>query len=215
MYKVAGIRLRLAFYLLLTNCLLLTAKSYAQQTLTDFLTELKKENELINASISLSAIDVLTGTVVCEYNPKLSLTPASTMKVITTASALQLLGKDFRYETLLQYSGTFDKTTGVIDGDLYIKGSGDPSLNSEYFRKEEDTLAVPNKWATVLKEKGVKKITGQLVVDISCFEEDIPANWVWGDMGNYFGAALWVYLTRIINIMWCINPLLKQGIACQ
>lgn len=164
-------------------------EAFSQQTTADFINDLKRENELINASISLCAVDALTGTVVCEYNPRLSLSPASTMKIITTASALQLLGKDFKYETLLQYSGTFDKESGVINGDLYIKGSGDPSLNSEYFRKEEDTFYVANKWATVLKDKGVKKITGQLVVDVSCFEEDIPANWIWGDMGNYFGAA--------------------------
>jgi D-alanyl-D-alanine carboxypeptidase/D-alanyl-D-alanine-endopeptidase (penicillin-binding protein 4) len=164
-------------------------EAFSQQTTADFINDLKRENELINASISLCAVDALTGTVVCEYNPRLSLSPASTMKIITTASALQLLGKDFKYETLLQYSGTFDKESGVINGDLYIKGSGDPSLNSEYFRKEEDTFYVANKWAGVLKDKGVKKITGQIVVDISCFEEDIPANWIWGDMGNYFGAA--------------------------
>lgn len=169
--------------------LFFASEAFSQQIISDFVNEFKKENELLNASVSLCAMDVQTGTIVCEYNSKLSLTPASTMKVITTASALQLLGKDFRYETLLQYSGTFDKTTGIIDGDLYIKGSGDPSLNSEYFRKPEDTFYVANKWATVLKDKGVKKITGQLVLDISCFEEDIPANWVWGDMGNYFGAA--------------------------
>lgn len=162
---------------------------FAQQTINDFISELKKENELQNASIGLCALDAQTGTVVCEYDSKRSLSPASTMKIVTTACALQLLGKDFKYETLLQYSGTFDKATGILDGDLYIKGSGDPSLNSEYFRKPEDTMYVANKWAGVLKEKGVKKITGQLVVDISCFEEDIPANWVWGDMGNYFGAA--------------------------
>jgi D-alanyl-D-alanine carboxypeptidase/D-alanyl-D-alanine-endopeptidase (penicillin-binding protein 4) len=111
------------------------------------------------------------------------------MKIITTACALQLLGKDYRYETLLQHSGTFDKATGVIDGDLIIRGSGDPSLNSEYFRKPEDTFFVANKWAGVLKEKGVKKITGKMVLDVSCFEEDVPGTWVWGDLGNYFGAA--------------------------
>src|ERR1700757_607762 len=162
---------------------------FSQQTVNEFINDLKKENELQNASVSLYVVDAQTGVQVCEYNSKLSLTPASTMKIITTASALQLLGKDFKYETTLQYSGTFDKATGIINGDLYIKGSGDPSLNSEYFRKPEDTFYVANKWAAVLKEKGVKKITGQLVVDVSCFEEDIPANWVWGDMGNYFGAG--------------------------
>jgi D-alanyl-D-alanine carboxypeptidase/D-alanyl-D-alanine-endopeptidase (penicillin-binding protein 4) len=162
---------------------------FSQQTVNEFINDLKKENELQNASVSLCVVDAQTGLPVCEYNSKFSLTPASTMKIITTGSALQLLGKDFRYETLLQYSGTFDKASGVINGDLYIKGSGDPSLNSEYFRKPEDTFYVANKWAAILKEKGVKKITGQLVMDVSCFEDDIPTNWVWGDMGNYFGAG--------------------------
>jgi D-alanyl-D-alanine carboxypeptidase/D-alanyl-D-alanine-endopeptidase (penicillin-binding protein 4) len=163
--------------------------AFSQQTVNELISELKKDNELQNASISLCVVDAQTGLQVCEYNSKLSLTPASTMKIITTSAALQLLGKDFKYETLLQYSGTFDKASGIINGDLYIKGSGDPSLNSEYFRKPEDTFYVANKWAAVLKEKGVKKITGQLVMDVSCFEEDIPTNWVWGDMGNYFGAG--------------------------
>jgi D-alanyl-D-alanine carboxypeptidase/D-alanyl-D-alanine-endopeptidase (penicillin-binding protein 4) len=164
-------------------------KVFSQQTISDFINELKKDNELQNASLSLCAIDAKTGVQICEYNSKLSLIPASTLKIVTTASALQLLGKDFKYETLLQYSGTFDKESGIINGDLYIKGGGDPSLNSEYFRKPEDTFYVAHKWADVLKDKGVKKIMGQIVVDVSCFEEDIPSNWVWGDMGNYFGAG--------------------------
>jgi len=159
------------------------------QPINDFVNELKKEVVLQNASVGLCVLDSKTGTVLCEYNGKTSLTPASTMKIITTASALQLLGKDYRYETVLQHSGTFDKTTGTINGDLIIRGSGDPSLNSEYFRKPEDSLFIANKWAAVLKEKGVKKITGQIVLDVSCFEEDVPGTWVWGDLGNYFGAT--------------------------
>ena len=170
-------------------CLFLASRLFSQQSINDFIDQLKKEPGLLNASIGLYAVDAQTGSQVCEYDSKRSLTPASTMKIITTASALQILGKDFKYETLLQYSGTLDKASGLLNGDLYIKGSGDPSLNSEYFRKPEDSLYLVTKWAAILKEKGIKKITGQVVVDISCFEEDIPANWVWGDMGNYFGAA--------------------------
>jgi D-alanyl-D-alanine carboxypeptidase/D-alanyl-D-alanine-endopeptidase (penicillin-binding protein 4) len=162
---------------------------FPQETITDFISGLKKETELQNASVSLCVLDAKTGSALCDYNGKTSLTPASTLKIVTTASALQLLGKDFKYETALQYSGTFDKATGVIDGDLVIKGSGDPSLNSEYFRKPEDTFFVANKWTAALIEKGVKKITGKIVLDVSCFEEDVPGTWVWGDLGNYFGAA--------------------------
>jgi D-alanyl-D-alanine carboxypeptidase/D-alanyl-D-alanine-endopeptidase (penicillin-binding protein 4) len=169
--------------------LLFTSHNAFSQKIGDFIEDLKHETELQNASVGLCILDAQTGSVIGEYNSKLSLTPASTMKIITTASALQLLGKDFRYETAIQYTGTFDKASGTISGDLIIKGSGDPSLNSEYFRKPEDSLFIAAKWAAALKEKGVKKITGQLVLDVSCFEEDIPGTWVWGDLGNYFGAA--------------------------
>ncbi|MBS1645989.1 MAG: D-alanyl-D-alanine carboxypeptidase/D-alanyl-D-alanine-endopeptidase [Bacteroidetes bacterium] len=154
-----------------------------------YIDELKKEKTWNSASVGFCVLDAASGSLIEEYNKNISLTPASTLKIITTACALQILGKNFRYETLLQYSGNFDKASGTINGDLYIKGSGDPSLNSEYFRKAEDTFFVANRWAAVLKEKGIKKITGQIVIDVSCFEEDIPANWVWGDMGNYFGAG--------------------------
>src|SRR5579872_7453167 len=75
--------------------------AFAQQNIGVFIDDLKKETELQNASVSLSVLDAQTGTVVCEYNSKLSLSPASTMKVLTTASALQLLGKDFHYETAI------------------------------------------------------------------------------------------------------------------
>lgn len=159
------------------------------QNINDYLSGLKKEGELQNASIGLCVLDAMNGNIICEHNSKTSLTPASTMKIVTTASALQVLGKDFRFETQLQYTGAWDKANGIIDGDLIIKGSGDPSLNSEYFRKPEDTFFVANKWAAILKEKGIKKITGQIVLDVSCFEEEIPGTWVWGDLGNYFGAA--------------------------
>jgi len=187
--SLEGMFSRMGEKIILPFLFILFSTSLFSQNINDFVTELKKETELQNASVGLCVMDAQTGLTICEHNGKLSLTPASTMKIITTSTALQLLGKDFRYETLLQYTGTLDKTSGVLTGDLVIKGSGDPSLNSEYFRKPEDTFFVANKWTSILKEKGIKKITGQIVLDVSCFEEDVPGTWVWGDLGNYFGAA--------------------------
>ena len=202
-------------FFLFLHFLLVSTKLLSQQNIHDFINELKKEHELQNASISLCAMDAKNGTMLCSYDAGISLTPASTQKVLTTATALQILGKDFKYETLLQYSGTFDKTTGILNGDLYIKGSGDPSLNSEYFRKPEDTFFVANLWAGILKEKGIKKISGQFVVDMSCFEEDIPANWIWGDMGNYFGAAPSGLSYNDNKFYLVYKPALKSGDSMQ
>lgn len=196
---------------LLLLLLLLPGMHLFSQNVATFIDELKRDKELQNASVGLSVLDSKSGETLTEYNGKLSLTPASTLKIITTAAALQLLGKDFKYETFIQYSGSFDKASGIIDGDLIIKGNGDPSLNSEYFRKADDTFFVANKWATTLKEKGVKKITGRIVLDVSCFEEDIPSTWVWGDIGNYFGAAPYGISYNDNKFFIVFKPAAKNG----
>lgn len=148
--------------------------------------EWKTDKSLKNASIGFCILNAKTSAVISEYNSTQALIPASTLKLVTTSAALGLLGSNYRYETKLAYTGTFDKKTGVIHGDLVITGSGDPTLQSENFYKDE---TVTDKWAKALKEKGVTKITGRLIADASCFERAVPPNWIWGDIGNYFGAT--------------------------
>ncbi len=67
-------------------------------------------------------------------NSHLSLVPASTLKIVTTAAALSILGSDFTFETMIQHDGIFDSISGVLKGNLYIKGGGDPSLGSEFLK---------------------------------------------------------------------------------
>ena len=63
-----------------------------------------------------------TGSILFEHNKDVGLAPASSMKTITAAAALHYLGPDFIYETLLEYSGQIDSTTGYLDGYIYIVG---------------------------------------------------------------------------------------------
>ena len=142
-----------------------------------------------HGSFGYCILNAKTGKIIAEYNSQTSLVPASTLKTLTTAAALALLGKDFRYETLIQYTGKFDSISGIINGNIVIKGSGDPTLNSQYFKKKNDTLELTQIWAKILKGKGIKKITGKIIADNSCFENEIPSTWIWGDIGNYYGAA--------------------------
>ncbi|HRD38508.1 MAG TPA: D-alanyl-D-alanine carboxypeptidase, partial [Bacteroidia bacterium] len=109
-------------------------------------------------------------------------------KVITTSAALGILGKYYRYETKIYFTGSFDKNTGILNGDIIIKGSGDPTLNSEHFKSKSDTNEITDKWVEVLIKKGLKELNGKIIADASCFEQHIPANWIWGDITNYFGA---------------------------
>lgn len=155
--------------------------------LSSFAEAWKNDKDLKNASIGFCVLDARTSSLVSEYNAQLGLIPASTLKIVTTAAAMGLLGNGFRYETRLYYTGTLNKATGVLNGNLVISGSGDPSLQSENFNKDSSQLT--DKWAAILKEKGIKEITGAIIGDAACFERAVPDNWVWSDIGNYFGTV--------------------------
>ena len=87
---------------------------------------------LENAGISIYVYDLNANKVMAKRNPTMSLVPASTMKVVTTASALEILGQSYRFKTRIQYTGEID-SAGVLHGDLIIKGGADPSLGSGYY----------------------------------------------------------------------------------
>ncbi|MEI8137651.1 MAG: D-alanyl-D-alanine carboxypeptidase/D-alanyl-D-alanine-endopeptidase, partial [Bacteroidota bacterium] len=145
------------------------------------------DKDLKSATLSFCVLDAKSGEVVSELNSHQYVIPASTLKVITTGAALGTLGPTFRYSTKIFYTGSFNKETGVINGDLIIYGNGDPTLQSENFSK--DTNQVTDKWAQALKEKGIKEIKGKIIGDASYFDRTIPGNWIWADISNYFGVA--------------------------
>ena len=89
---------------------------------------LQKDSLFQNAIVGIYAEDA-KGKCVAQWNPDLPMLTASTMKTITTGSALQLLGKDFRFETKIGYSGEIVDT--VLNGNIHIIGGGDPTLGSD------------------------------------------------------------------------------------
>ncbi len=163
------------------------------QTNTKLLSEienLKADDAMKHAVWSICVIPVNKDTVLYQYNSKISLIPASTMKIATTGAALSILGKDFTFETKIEYDGKYDSVSGTINGNLYITGGGDPTLESEYFKRKGDSSSVVIRWAKILRSKGIKKITGAVIADASIFDENMtPDEWIWADMGNYYGAG--------------------------
>ncbi len=152
--------------------------------------KLKKDASLSHAQWSVCVMNIKKDSTLFEYNSNTSLIPASTLKVLTTGAALNILGSDFRFETKIEYDGIFDSVSGILHGNLYITGGGDPTLESEYFKDKKDSVSAVEKWATIIKEKGIKKIEGAIVADASIFDENTtPSQWIWADMGNYYGAG--------------------------
>jgi D-alanyl-D-alanine carboxypeptidase/D-alanyl-D-alanine-endopeptidase (penicillin-binding protein 4) len=146
------------------------------------------DSSLVNASVSLCVANAENGDVLIDSNSGISLTPASVMKLITTAAALELLGPEYTFKTMIGYTGTFKKRWGRIKGNLIITGGGDPALGSKYFPDQYKDFIT--NWARELKKLGIKRIKGSVITDDSYYDYlPVPGKWLWEDTGNYYGAG--------------------------
>jgi serine-type D-Ala-D-Ala carboxypeptidase/endopeptidase (penicillin-binding protein 4) len=165
--------------------LLFTVVSYGQQVQIE---KFLSDSSMVHSSVSISIIDAETGSIIFQYNPDKSLTQASILKLITTAAALEMLGKDYTFKTIVGYSGKIKKGSKVLDGNIIIKGGGDPTLGSENF--PEYYAGFIDKWIKDIKALGIKKVSGRIVADDSYYDyQPVPAGWSWEDIGNYYGAG--------------------------
>jgi serine-type D-Ala-D-Ala carboxypeptidase/endopeptidase (penicillin-binding protein 4) len=180
--------LKNALLLLMTSALLAQLvmrwrerKSSSIQTLSELaliLDQPKTDPALASAAVGLCILDA-DGKVLFEQNARTSFIPASTLKTLTTATALEILGPEFRFHT--QLNATSPIRDGVLDGDLIILGGADPMLSLEDLRK----------WAAELKGRGLKRLTGKIIGDGSLFKGTrFNDFWNWGDIGNGYGSAV-------------------------
>jgi D-alanyl-D-alanine carboxypeptidase/D-alanyl-D-alanine-endopeptidase (penicillin-binding protein 4) len=151
------------------------------------LDSLAHKSELLHSGFGFCLVDPDSNKVILEYNSRQSLVPASVMKTITTGVALARLGPDFHYATRLQYDGTI--ANGVLNGNIYILGSGDPSLASDVFH-EHATASLMAEWINAIKTLGIDSVNGMILGDAGIFEPDlIPAGWSWEDIQNDYGVG--------------------------
>ncbi|MDG2418208.1 MAG: D-alanyl-D-alanine carboxypeptidase/D-alanyl-D-alanine-endopeptidase [Saprospiraceae bacterium] len=159
------------------------------QRLNDAIRVFVNDADFKFGGISISVLDVENGKLLAGHNPNLGLIPASSLKVITTATALHFLGDSFRFKTELQYDGEIDMN-GTLNGNLFVKGYGDPTLGSAYFDKAEKLDVVMHKFVEAIQAFGIKKVNGRIIGDASFFESEvIGSKWLWEDLGNYYGAG--------------------------
>lgn len=141
-----------------------------------------------HAITSICVLDARTGKQVFARNEHIGVATASTLKTITSATAFSLLGKDFRYETRLGYSGTIE-ADGTLKGDLMITGGGDPTLASGRYESSSESLIL-SQWIAAVRKAGIKKIEGRIIGDDRLWGSEItPDGWIWQDLGNYYGAG--------------------------
>ena len=139
-------------------------------TLSPKVQQALKTNKLQNDALSLVMIPLDGPGTPTVFNADVSMNPASTMKLVTTYAALEMLGPTHQWKTEFYTDGTL--SNGILQGNLYLKGGGDPKLNMEKL------------WLLMrdLRANGVQQITGDLVLDRSFFEQ--PQLPVFDDDGN-------------------------------
>jgi len=171
---------------LVAGCLLLVVGSFGQtinQKLQKAFTAFEKDSQLKYAISSLYVIDANTGQVVFDKNSKIGLAPASTQKIITSVTAFELLGKDFRYKTDFYLSEKVGSNSII-----YIEPSGDPTLGS--WRWEQTKEANVLHRITDAIRKQARKISWPIIINAEGWNtESIPDGWIWQDIGNYYGAG--------------------------
>lgn len=116
------------------------------------------------------------------------MTPASTLKLLTTAAALHALGPHHRFETRL-YTSAKPAENGVLHGNVILRGGGDMTLGSTRVKGSQRYEAVLSQWVKALQHAGVRRLEGSIFADTSLFEGPTIADKVnWENMGNYFAA---------------------------
>src|SRR5690554_3622253 len=150
--------------------------------------EFKRLPQLENASIAFTVLDASNGDILVSENGQVGMATASTLKNITAASALEILGPDFRFSTTLVSRGEID-AQGVLHGDLVVVGSGDPALGSDRYETTKEALIL-NAWVQAVQSAGIRKIAGKIIADDLLWGGyRAPDAWPWADMGNYYGAG--------------------------
>ncbi|HZE88313.1 MAG TPA: D-alanyl-D-alanine carboxypeptidase/D-alanyl-D-alanine-endopeptidase [Verrucomicrobiae bacterium] len=137
-----------------------SSRASSDADLSDALRKIAESRPFASARTSIQVLDADSGQSVFSLEPDLLLKPASNMKIVTSATAVGLLGPEFRFKTSF-YATAPPDVSGVVHGDLYIKGGGNPGLVGEEW------------WgiARHLRTLGMTRVEGSVVGDDSYFDD--------------------------------------------
>lgn len=144
-------------------------------------------------------VSLTKGDTLFAQNPDGQVAPASTMKMYTSAIALDRFGPDYAFKTPVLRDGAVG-TDGTLAGNLYLRGVGDPSLSTRFWKGDTPMDAL----ARQVAQSGIKRVTGDIVGDATAFDNQlIPDGW----KRTYLGAA---YAARVSalslneNLVWVV-----------
>jgi D-alanyl-D-alanine carboxypeptidase/D-alanyl-D-alanine-endopeptidase (penicillin-binding protein 4) len=170
---------------------------------------MESDSQLVHGILSFCVMDAGSGQLMYDHHSEIGLAPASCQKIFTSIAALDMLGPGFTFVTRLEQNGSL--SSGILRGDLVLRGGGDPTFGSwRWPQTAEDAI-----WKEILealKRGSVRRITGNLLVDISGYSlQPIPEGWIWADIGNYYGAGTWALNWRENQYDMILQPGRKVG----
>ncbi|SIR06150.1 D-alanyl-D-alanine carboxypeptidase/D-alanyl-D-alanine endopeptidase [Micromonospora avicenniae] len=137
------------------------------------------DSRLAGAQASVVVADTTTGQTLYNRNGDRRLVPASNTKLLTSTAAMALLGPDHRFTTDVRTSGK--RRAGVVTGDLYLRGGGDPTM----LAADYDALAAQ------VAAAGVRVVKGDLVADDTRYDHNrLGPDWTWDDEPWYYAAQV-------------------------
>lgn len=142
--------------------------------------------------------DIKADTIVYQHNAEQCLVPASITKSYTAASAMSLLSAEFRFETKVYLTGSAGDN-GVWNGNIIIKASGDPTLDSENFKRNTTFMS---EVITALSDKGITTFNGDILLErvntAMQYEEGPNSTWNINDVA-------WAYGCGVFDFNWSDN----------
>lgn len=151
-----GLSLLISFILYLT-----ISNASAEDDVKKRIDEILSHPLIRSVDLSVYAYNISTASEIYERNKNRQLNPASVTKILTAASALYFLGPHYRFPTEV-YLKEFPDENGVVEGDMFIKGYGDPRLVNENLFN----------FLIELKREGIRRINGNVYIDTSFFDKE-------------------------------------------
>lgn len=146
-----------------------------------------EDSNFVNAHWGVLIKSLKTGEIIYARNEKKMFMPASNMKLFTSSSAMIALGPNYRYTTRLVSNG--DVTNGILNGDLIMVGSGDPTISGRF--DSGKVTIIFEQWADSLKALGITQINGNIIGDDNCFDDEYyGAGWSADYETDYYAAQI-------------------------
>ncbi|MFS0752037.1 D-alanyl-D-alanine carboxypeptidase/D-alanyl-D-alanine-endopeptidase [Oceanobacillus sp. 1P07AA] len=142
-------------------------------------TYINKQEKWAGGILGLSVRSADTGDIYLSHNGDIRLHPASNLKILTAVAALRILGPDYRFSTEIRLDGKL--VDDVWEGDVYIVGKGDPTLQLKDYQK----------FAATLHNYGIRTITGSIYGDDTWYDDKrLSEDLIWTDEQYYYGAEV-------------------------